>query len=135
MHAFKHHFFPPHSSGLQSFFFPNSWTKEPGQSAEEIPGEPPATSLISEKRETSGVKPSSDSRLSEKFLAPSKTPDNGQTEYGGDKSDRSPWSFSGDSLLFQTPRPAGDISSFAKVRASHRSGKNSRARNTARTKC
>ena len=63
------------------------------------------------------VKPGSDTRLSEKFLAPSKTPDNGRTEQGGgDKSDRSPWSFSGDSLLFQTPRVVHDTSSAAKVR-------------------
>lgn len=68
------------------------------------------------------VNPSSDSRLSEKFLAPSKTPDNTDLiEYGaGDKLDKSPWSFSGDSLLFQTPRPAAETSSFTKV--GHRLG-------------
>jgi hypothetical protein len=53
--------------------------------------------------------------MSEKFLAPSKTPDNGHAECGADKSDRSPWSFSSDSLLFQTPRPAGGTSAWAKV--------------------
>ena len=86
------------------------------QSAEEIQNEQPTTVSFGDNRETSAVKPSSDSRLSEKFLAPSKTPDNGQAEFGNDKSGRSPWSFSGDSLLFQTPRPAGDTSSLVKVR-------------------
>ena len=87
---------------------------------EEIQDEQVTAVSYSEKQETSDIKPSSDSRLSEKFLAPSRTPDNnGHTELGGDKSDRSPWSFSGDSLLFQTPRPAGDTSSLVKVRASH----------------
>ena len=83
--------------------------------------EPPSAILSSDQRETSLVKPSSDSRLSEKFFAPSKTPDdaqtpqNGQTQYGVEKFDRSPWSFSGDSLLFQTPRPEGGTSTLVKV--------------------
>ena len=86
-------------------------------SIEEKPDEPSAI-LSGEKCDISVVKPSSDSRLSEKFLAPSKTPDNGRTEQACNKSDRSPWSFSGDSLLFQTPRAAHDTSSVAKVRYS-----------------
>ncbi|XP_028392534.1 uncharacterized protein LOC114517088 [Dendronephthya gigantea] len=83
-----------------------SWVKESGHLGEGMPADKPP-SAGSEERDTSLVKPSSDSRLSEKFLAPSKTPDNGRSGFfGADKSDRSPWSFSGDSLWFQTPTPA-----------------------------
>ena len=93
----------------------DSWIADKSESNEEIPEKPPVTVSINEKSETSLAKPDLDSRLSEKFLVPSKTPDNGQTEYDGERFDRSPWSFSGDSLLFQTPKPTGNATSLAKV--------------------
>lgn len=72
----------------------------------------PSEKIASEKSDIAIVKPNLTSRLSEKFFAPSQTPDNGKhhvDEYC-EKLDRSPWSFSGDSLMLQTPRAHPDVS-------------------------